>query len=310
MSDIKVSVICITYNQEKYLGKCIESVIEQSCTFSMELLIGVDASDDNTAFIADSYKKKYPDIIKVYVRKQKYGPSKNAYDLVMKARGEYLAFCEGDDYWIDECKIQKQVLFLDKHMEYIGCASQSLLVDENGKALNKQKLVWTTNKQVFSIKDFKGIYLPGQTSSVVKRNIFLKSNTDFSYIYKINPMISDRANMLLWLSRGDFYVFPSKMNAYRIRNDGVTNTVFKDNWAKKELDYTEKLEVIAEKLGLSKYIFHNFYCQLYYISLRDYRLFHDTKDKDIAKKAANHFGGGLIHPIAYLVGRYYIKLGA
>lgn len=130
MEKIKVSVICLVYNHEKYLRKCLDGFVNQECDFAYEVLIHDDASTDSSASIIREYEEKYPNIIKpIYQTENQYSKgvkiSKNY--IYPKAQGEYLAWCEGDDFWTDTKKLQKQVNFLDNNPEYSACAHRSIL---------------------------------------------------------------------------------------------------------------------------------------------------------------------------------------
>lgn len=125
MSDsVKVSVFCLAYNHEKYIGKCLEGFAMQKTNFPFEVLVHDDASTDGTAAIIKEYEKKYPDIIKpIYQTENQHSKGVKIIreNLMFKAKGEYFAWCEGDDYWTDCNKLQKQIDFLDSHPEYSVC---------------------------------------------------------------------------------------------------------------------------------------------------------------------------------------------
>lgn len=104
-----VSVLMLTYNHGDTLAQAIESVVSQRCDFAFELLIGEDASTDQTLRVARSYQEKYPAIIRIVHFDKNVGMNNNFSTLVKLSRGKYLAFCEGDDYWCDSTKISKQV---------------------------------------------------------------------------------------------------------------------------------------------------------------------------------------------------------
>ncbi len=123
-NDIKVSVICCTYNHENYIRKALDGFIMQKTNFKFEVLVHDDASTDNTSSIIREYEEKYPDIIKpVYQTENQYsqGVKISKTYLYPLIQGEYVAFCEGDDSWTDPYKLQKQVDFLDSHIEYSAC---------------------------------------------------------------------------------------------------------------------------------------------------------------------------------------------
>jgi len=113
-----VSVCCITYNHEQFIGKAIESIINQKTSFYFELIIGEDFSSDNTGMICQKYKELYSDKIKLIRSKKNIGMSDNFTQVLSSCTGKYIAICEGDDYWSDLNKLQKQVEFLEKNEEY------------------------------------------------------------------------------------------------------------------------------------------------------------------------------------------------
>ena len=122
--DVVVSVLCTAYNHEKYIRSALDGFVNQKTNFRYEVLINDDASTDHTAAIIAEYEAKYPDIIKpVYQTENQY--SKGVFItksiLFPRSKGKYTAICEGDDYWCDENKLQKQVDFLESHEEYAAC---------------------------------------------------------------------------------------------------------------------------------------------------------------------------------------------
>jgi glycosyltransferase involved in cell wall biosynthesis len=120
-NDPLVSICCITYNHEKYIQQCLEGFLIQKTTFLFEILIHDDASTDRTADIIREYETKYPDIIKpIYQTENQYskGVIVSAVYNWPRAKGKYIALCEGDDYWIDSYKLQKQVDFMEANPEY------------------------------------------------------------------------------------------------------------------------------------------------------------------------------------------------
>lgn len=135
--EIIVSVICTAYNHEKFIKRALESFISQKTNFKYEILIHEDASTDKTAMIVKEYEKKYPDLFKViYQKENQYFKGKSPSRILWEiARGKYLALCEGDDYWIDEYKLQKQIEFLEKNNDYIGCCHNNYIVDKNEKRI-------------------------------------------------------------------------------------------------------------------------------------------------------------------------------
>jgi len=108
----------ITYNHETYISDAIEGVLMQKTTFPFELIIGEDCSTDNTRDICIEYQNKYPNIIKLNFPEKNMGVLHNFTNTLKSGNGKYIAFCEGDDYWIDSSKLQEQVNFLESHSDY------------------------------------------------------------------------------------------------------------------------------------------------------------------------------------------------
>lgn len=104
-----VSVLMITYNHAEYLAEAIDGVVSQQCDFPFELVIGEDASTDETRLIALDYQRRYPEIIRVIHSPANVGMNFNAKRIFSMARGEYIAYCEGDDYWCSTRKLSRQI---------------------------------------------------------------------------------------------------------------------------------------------------------------------------------------------------------
>ena len=120
MDNIAVSVICTAYNHEKYIRDALEGFVSQKTDFRFEVLVNDDASTDGTAAIIREYAVKYPDIIRpVYQTENLYSQGVKIWRdvLLPMARGSYIAFCEGDDYWCDDGKLAVQKAYLDTHPE-------------------------------------------------------------------------------------------------------------------------------------------------------------------------------------------------
>lgn len=118
-----VSVLMVTYNHSAYLAEAIEGVVSQKADFSIELIIGEDCSTDNSRAIALEYQRRYPHIIRVVYSNQNVGGCQNLTRCFAKVRGEFVAYCEGDDYWHDPLKLQKQVDFMRANPDYAAVHS-------------------------------------------------------------------------------------------------------------------------------------------------------------------------------------------
>lgn len=110
-----VSVIMVTYNQKDYIAEAIESVLAQKTNYYFEIIIGDDRSTDDTAKVCETYRSKHPELINLILQKKNKGLVSNFVDCVHAAKGKYIALCDGDDYWIDPQKLQKQIDFLENN---------------------------------------------------------------------------------------------------------------------------------------------------------------------------------------------------
>lgn len=228
-----VSVIVLTYNHKRYIRQALDSILEQETAFPYEILVGDDCSSDGTSEIISRYATLYPGKLSVFIRPKNIGATKNLYDLFQRAEGKYIASCEGDDYWCDPLKLQKQVDFLENHPKYSGCTHTCLIVDENGKAAANQRLPWVCPKEYYTLRDFRGIYLPGQAATLVHRNFFLDTGHDYSIIYQASPMIADRTVVMILAVLGPIRRLPETMSCYRVPvNDSgqnATSALFHNN---------------------------------------------------------------------------------
>lgn len=131
---VRVSICCLTFNHGNYIRDCLDGFVMQKTNFAFEVLLHDDASTDNTADVIKEYEEKYPNIIKpIYQNENQYskGVGVTRKFNFPRVKGEYIALCEGDDYWIDEFKLQKQVEFLDQNKQYGGVSSNNRWFFEN-----------------------------------------------------------------------------------------------------------------------------------------------------------------------------------
>jgi glycosyltransferase involved in cell wall biosynthesis len=132
---VLASVCCLTYNHENYVREAIDSVLMQETDFPFELVVHDDASTDGTVEIILDYANRYPGLIRVILQKENQFSKGGLIALRFvfpKAKGKYIAICEGDDYWTDETKLQQQVLFLENNPEYVITYTGCRPFDESG----------------------------------------------------------------------------------------------------------------------------------------------------------------------------------
>lgn len=210
---MEISILMLTYNHEKFVKKALDSIMMQKIDVPYEVIILDDASTDHTPQILKEYKKRYPKIISLYLRKVNSGcPTKNGYFLLSKAKGKYYAMIEGDDYWIDDLKIKKQYKFLTQHREHSACMSDFIVVDEENNE-TEFKFYEKKNDHVYTLEDFRHLRSLGMTVTFFARNYFNKN--EYSVIYKTDRMMGDITLYMLCLLKGSIYQFDEAMAAYR-----------------------------------------------------------------------------------------------
>lgn len=261
-NEITVSVALITYCHEKYIRKAIESILMQRTNFQYEIIIGDDCSNDNTRQILMEYKEKNSDKVSLIMHDKNIGATKNIYDIFKKCRGKYITLLEGDDYWTDPQKLQKQVDFLETNTEYIGIAHTFNLVDGNGNFIRKYTEGNSSEKSV-TIKSFlKGDFF--RVTTTVFKNVFLESNDKYDVLYKANRLVGDFTLSVILLDLGDIYVLDNCMSVYRVViNEGAKNY----NSIKSPLDnYNDFIYLIkfVSKHYKNKYDFSHDYIQRSY----------------------------------------------
>lgn len=220
-----ISVCIQTYNQSEYIQQCIESVVSQKTSFDFEILLGEDESNDGTREICQDLARKYPEKIKLFLHKRENviyinGKPTGRYNFLHNLRnvkGNYIAFCEGDDYWIDESKLAKQVDFLESNLDYSVCCSQVNIVDSKGLFIELSNI---DSPEVILHKDLlKGNFI--HTPSVL-----IRANSLPSILPKwmnIMPM-ADWPIMLLASQNGKIKLMKQPLAAYRTHDKGVWST--------------------------------------------------------------------------------------
>ena len=134
-----VSVLITTFNHEKYIGRCIDAILNQKVDFPIEILILDDASSDATSEILISYANRFPEMISLFIQKTNlYLNNQKGFPIIKKsARGAYIAYCDGDDYWTDPEKLSKQVKFLESNPEYVLSFHNTVEIDIAGDVISE-----------------------------------------------------------------------------------------------------------------------------------------------------------------------------
>ena len=224
-----VSIAMLTYNHENYIPEAIESVLMQKTDFPFQLVIAEDFSTDNTRKIVIDYQKKYPQKIKLILQNKNVGASKNNTALFENLKGKYIAALEGDDYWTDPLKLQKQVDFLEANEDFSICFHNVEEVNIDGVIFEKRLVQSSEEEKTYTIEDLsKGNFI--HTASVVFRNN-IKELPEF---IKFSPM-GDYPLHMINAKFGLIKYFPKKMAVYKFGgglwssqtvNNQILNTIF------------------------------------------------------------------------------------
>lgn len=240
--EMMVSVICTVYNQERYIRQCLESLVQQQTTFRYEVLVHDDASKDNSAEIIKEFAQKYPSvIIPVFQKENQYSQGINpTHILLNRARGKYVAVCEGDDFWISQDKLEKQVDFMERHPEYSLCVHAAYYAKEDGTlVLSEQFKPYETECTVSTEEILSGWKFA--TNSILYRR---EARKDLEIPYQQKCSSGDFATLVYLALQGKVYYMPDVMSAYRVESIGSLNWT----WKKKPDKYIQSRREFANML--------------------------------------------------------------
>lgn len=213
---MKLSICCITYNHEKFITHALEGFVRQKTDFDFEIIVADDCSTDDTQKICLEYQNKYPDKIKLLLNETNIGSMSNFLKALRSCKSEYVALCDGDDYWCDENKLQKQVDFLETNPDYILCFTRGIIYNtfsqkkqinldfEIGKELTIQHFI-NGNDQL--------------TATAVIRNKSHLSLPDYFYQSPFGDLL-----LYLWVMQSNnrkAFCLPDVTAVYRIHSNGI-----------------------------------------------------------------------------------------
>lgn len=215
----KVSVCVITYNQEKYISQCLQSILDQESEFDFEVVVGDDCSSDGTPEIVKEFARKYPKIIKPIFQTENTGGTKNYLDVHAAACGKYIAHVDGDDYALPE-KLKKQVAVLDSNPDVSMVVHGSNILDEK------------TNKFILPVTRFYGHRIETVEFLLLNLPYFAHSSkmyrrdTKEDFVFKGEELI-DCYFHIFHASKGSIYLIPEELIVYR-QNIGLSS---QDNYS-------------------------------------------------------------------------------
>lgn len=223
MKQVEVSVLIITYKHEKYIRKALDSVFMQKTNFEFEVIVGEDASPDNTREILLEYKEKYGDKLTLVLHDENVGASANSMSIQKKARGRYLAGVEGDDFWTDEYKLQKQYDILENNPQYIGVCHDFMTVTADGSVKRNSVFNMKTD-EVKTMNDWMKDGYGLHTCTIFRRNFLPIDNPDYIKLKTAEPTMGDLILFTLMYDAGDIYVLKDIMAAHRMAGNNDTSS--------------------------------------------------------------------------------------
>ncbi len=220
--NIMVSICCAAYNQEKYIRQALESLVKQKASFSYEIIVHDDASTDATAQIIKEYEMKYPGIIRAFYQKENQyskGLSISKNFILPHVKGKYVTFCEGDDFWTDSRKLQKQVEALETHLDCYMCVHGTEEIFENGEKTGVYYPAKENRKGTGIISSYDFLAMGKNYSFHTTSYMFHTKNW---LEYMLNPPkfkqvcdVGDEPYMLYFGQLGNVYYINEDMSCYR-----------------------------------------------------------------------------------------------
>ncbi|MCF6279737.1 MAG: glycosyltransferase [Flavobacteriaceae bacterium] len=222
--EIHVSICVQTYNHQNFIAECLDSILMQQTTFPFEIILGEDKSSDDTRRICKEYAEKHPSKIKLSLRSRDdvvymFGKPTGRYNMIKNleiSSGKYIAICEGDDYWTDPLKLQKQIDFLEKTPKAVGSFHNSVCVDKDSEIIEKQYFK-DTDKLFYTQEEcLKSLHSSYSTGSLVFRANAIKNRLD-----DFSKIGSDFILDILITNDGELCYMDENMSAYRIHSGGI-----------------------------------------------------------------------------------------
>jgi glycosyltransferase involved in cell wall biosynthesis len=213
-----VSVACITYNHEKFIGQAIESVLMQETDFPVEFVIGEDCSTDGTREIVKQYAEKFPSVIRALFPEKNLGMAKNYEAVRLACRGKYIAWLEGDDYWILPSKLQTQVDLMEANPHFSMCGTKTLLSICGLDGVEKERRILAPFKiqEEYGLDEFLLGYTMHTTSMLLRNGV-----VDFPSWLKDIVMLRDTCVFALHADKGPVGFINDVASCYRLHEGGI-----------------------------------------------------------------------------------------
>lgn len=218
-----LTVVVLTYNQQRYIERCLRSVASQNTDVPFIIRVFDDFSDDGTGLVCHRLKTEFPNLIQYERRKKNLGPTANFLQALDGLSSEYVAFCEGDDFWLDEHKLAQQIKFLQQHPEYQAVCSDCLLVNEAGEGdslFSRGRITEGKEQMDLGIKEvLTSTFRPIHISSLTMRSEIVSHCLPSWYLQ--SPIL-DTPFLFTLVARYRVRYFGRPTAAYRIHRESFT----------------------------------------------------------------------------------------
>lgn len=240
----KVSIIVLTYNQEKFIEKNLQGIFMQKVNFPIELIISDDCSQDKTVLIIEEFIKKTPSHIEIKFtsHKKNLGATPNFYQALNQCTGDYIAFCEGDDYWTNENKLQIQYDFLESNKDYSMCFHQVRNISPD-PLINNSIFAEVKNRDYSAVEIFQHWIV--HTTSVFMRLDVLNNEAAKKLFKHPELLYFDTFLYMACSLNGKIYGSSMTMSNYLRHEEGISNGI---NY-RRDLKHNHLDEIIAETYG-------------------------------------------------------------
>jgi glycosyltransferase involved in cell wall biosynthesis len=274
---IKVSVVVLTYNHELYIAKALESILSQVVDFNIQIIVADDGSQDRTLSIVDSFAEVHPDRFLVLKKEANQGIKNNVFKCIERINGEYIAILDGDDYWSDFKKLQKQVDFLDKNQDFNGVFHDAAIEHVD----SAQNLLFNQKKYYSQSYVFNDVIFP---SDLISRRMILPSSSALlrsSILALVNKSFLVDNYSILWkltcfgIKNSKFYFVNEPMSVYHNHSKGISKSD-NDKFHLSHINFLRSL--------LQDDFYQGYQYDIYAAISSEYRVLLDTKQSQLNKR--------------------------
>jgi glycosyltransferase involved in cell wall biosynthesis len=281
-----LSVVVFTYNLEKYAKRCLDSILNQQVNFPLKVMIFDGFSTDDTISILEEYKKKYPDLIELHLAKQYETFLETNLRAYERLKTKYFTLLDGDDYWTDDTKLQKQIDFLEANPDFTICGHQTRFEYEN----NPEKIDYVFNgtKDTFDFNDLLN-NVPSfmHTSSTVFRNVIFINGVPKKFYEALSSEVlskiysGDSIRNYIHCEKGKMKYFNECMSVYCIHEKATWSSIIREE---------NDLSYLFLMLEVNNYFFGKYRSFFYRTILQNIDIIINLYGKPLSKLAENYLG--------------------